>query len=121
MKNRKAIAITTLLVLGCLVLSSTARAAIHYGIIADFLNTRNDPAFFDIVTSGSASARFTLYQPATGDRQVTVPFTNQFATSPDLFNLGGSAVALPALVSAETVDGAGFPDNATSATILRQR
>jgi hypothetical protein len=120
MKNRNIIAITTLLVSVWLALSPGAHAGIHYGIIADFLNTRNDPAFFDIVAT-SASVRFTVYQPATASRQVTVPFTNQFATSPDLFNLGGSPVALPALVSAETVDNAGTSDGATSAAVLRQR
>src|SRR5438309_11406234 len=94
--------------------------AIHFGIIADFLNSRNDPAFFDVVpTALGNSVRYTVYQP-TGDRTTTVPFNNQFASSPDLFTLGGSAVALPALVSAQTVDGNGAADNATSAAVLRQ-
>jgi len=99
--------------------------AIHFGIIADFLNSKNDPAFFDVVpSSASSAARYTVYQPGTGDLVVVVPYTNQlipFATSPDLFNIGGSAVALPALVSAETVDGANNPDGATSAAIIRQK
>lgn len=96
--------------------------AIHYGIIADFLNARNDPANFDIVTATPAtSVRYTVFQSGTGDRQVIVNFDFQFATSPDLFTLGGSPVSLPALVSAETIDAAGISDNATSAAALRQR
>jgi hypothetical protein len=95
--------------------------AIHFGIIADFLNTKNDPAFFDLVSASlSNSARYTVYQEV-GERTAVVPFTNQFATSPDLFTLGGSPVALPALVSAETIDGNRVPDGATSEAILRQR
>lgn len=97
--------------------------AIHYGIIADFLNTKNDPAYFDLVTSsGGTNARFTVYQ-ATGNRTATVPLNNQqqFGTSPDLFNLGGSPVALPALVSAESIDSADNPDGANSAAVLRQK
>ena len=93
---------------------------IHYGIIADFLNTKNDPAYLDLVTAAAGTrVRFTVYQPATGDRTATVSINNQFATSPDLFNLGGSAVALPALVSAETVDAGGSSDHAASAAVLR--
>jgi hypothetical protein len=96
--------------------------AIHFGIIADFLNTKNDAALFDVVnaTIGN-SVKYTVYQSATGDRTTTVPFNNQFATSPDLFNLGGSPVALPALVSAETVDVSGTGDGSTSAAVLRQK
>src|SRR5438067_9816662 len=96
--------------------------AIHFGIIADFLNTRNDPALFDVVNATiGTSVKYTVYQSATGDRTTTVPNNNQFATSPDLFTLGGSAVSLPALVSAKTIDAAGAGDNATSAAPLRQR
>ena len=95
--------------------------AIHYGIIADFLNSKNDPANFDIVAVTSAGfVRYTVYQSAAPDRTTTIPINSQFATSPDLFNLGGSAVSLPALVSSETVDAAGIADNATSAAVLRQ-
>jgi hypothetical protein len=96
--------------------------AIHFGIIADFLNTKNDPAFFDVVNATfGTNVKYTVYQSATGDRVTTVPFNNQFATSPDLFNLGGSPVAVPALVSAETVDPSGTGDGSTSAAVLRQK
>jgi hypothetical protein len=96
--------------------------AIHHCIIADFLNAKNDPAFFDVVApSASASVRYVVYQPATGNRIATVPFTNQFATSADLFNFGGSPITLPALVSAETLDQTGAPDGISSSAVLRQR
>ena len=96
--------------------------AIHYGIIADFLNSRNDPANFDLVTVGvGTQVRYTVYQPATGDRTATVFINDHFATSPDLFTLGGTAAALPALVSAETVAGGGGSDGSASEAILRQK
>src|SRR5438477_5118913 len=94
--------------------------AIHFGIITDFLNSKNDPAFFDIVTEGSAAVRYIVYQPATGDRTIVVNFSNQFATSPDLFNVLVSPVSLPALVSAETIDATGRSDGVTSGSMVRQ-
>ncbi len=102
-------------------LSGTALAGIHFAIIADFLNSKNDPANFDVVTPGPGSnVRYTVYQ-ATGNRVQTVPVNNSFATSSDLFNLGGSPVVLPALVSAETVDPIGRPDGFNSTAVLRQK
>ena len=95
--------------------------AIHYGIIADFLNSKNDPAAFDVAASSSAGVRYTVYQPATGNRVAEFGFTSQFATSPDLFNLGGSPITTPSLVSAETLDQTGAPDGAISTALVRQR
>src|SRR6476646_452613 len=92
----------------------------HFGIIADFLNTKNDPANYDVVTTGSGTnVRYTVFQ-LNGNRVATVPFNGQFATSPDLFNLGGAPIVSPALVLAETQDANGAPDGITSAALIRQ-
>lgn len=100
--------------------SGNAHAATHWAIIADFMQSRNDPAYFDVASASGTQVTYTVYQ-ATGNRSKTVPFTDGFATSPDLFNLGGSAVALPALVEATTVDFAGSPDGVPSLGLLRQK
>ncbi len=98
-----------------------ARAAAHFVIIGNFVNSSNDPANLDVAEGpGATAVRYTVYQ-ASGNRIEIVFSNNQFATSGDLFNLGGSPVVLPALVEAETVDGAGVPDNNPSSATLRQK
>src|SRR5262245_44946620 len=93
---------------------------IHYGIIADFLNTKSDPAFFDIGAAFGTQATFTVLQP-TGNLSQTKPFVNGFATSDDLFTLSGSGVSLPAMVMAATKDTNGNDDGMASLAILRQK
>jgi hypothetical protein len=92
----------------------------HYGIIADFLNSKNDPANFDVGTSQpGTNVRYTVFQPY-GNHVQVVPFNNGFATSPDLFNLGGANTS-PALVLAESVDALGQPDRIGTTALIRQK
>ena len=93
---------------------------IHFGIITSVGNAKNEEAFFDIANlDGAQSARFTVFQTG-GNRVATVPFDGPFMTSPDLLSLDGP-VTVPAIVSAETLNGMGLPDNSRSSAMLRLR
>jgi hypothetical protein len=99
--------------------SGTALAGRHFAIITDWM--KKNPAFFDVATWGAGTnIRYTVFQ-STGDRVSVVPFINGFARSPNLFNIGGSDVTLPALVEAETVDANGVPDGINSMALVRQK